>query len=263
MWWLVALCLCVTGALANVDEAVVASVEVLNQKDPVDAAHTYAELATLDDVLGQLYELCRRDAVCSSRFFMSDSATAEPRGNDAALRLQTATDRVELTKFKRLVVLWQMDDDCPLQDNALRSRIYLSDYATQDAAWWLTMLRTARFCGDNQMWLMGSGCVVKRDRLNADGSEVNPDSASVFIGDPWAVMAIVVFGLIVIAIIVYVLMQVQQQFGTQKKYIESLQSMWDGEPPATTLGHQLIGMAITEDMGTREALDVLHSAGSH
>lgn len=257
----VLLFVCTIVRAQNPENALTASVEVLNQKDASVVDATHEQITELEDNLLALYELCRQDEVCASKFFMSNSAVAEPRGNDAARRLQTATNHVEQTKFMRLMVLWQIDDECPLRENALRPRIYLSDYGSQDAAWWLTMLRTARFCGDNQVWYMGNGCVTKRDRLNTDGTEVNPENSSVSLVDPWAVLAIVVFGLIVIAVIVYALMEVQKQFALQKKYIDAHASMWNGESPAGTLGHKLIGEAIDDaESDTSYTINALQGA---
>ncbi len=251
------LLLAITVCGQDPEQAFASSVQLLNQVSSDEAQVTWSDLETLQNNLVELYTLCRQDAVCASRFFMSSSATIETKGNDAARRLQASTEQLEQTKFKRLVVLWQVDDECPMRENALRERIYLNDYDQQDAAWWLTMMRTAKFCGDNQLWLTGHGCVTRRDRLNADGSEVNPESSSASLANPWATAAIAVFGLIVIAVIVYVLFEVQKQFGLQKEYIRAVSGMWDGKSPRDVLGTKLMGASVDDSAPTDEIPHVM------
>ena len=209
------------------------------------ASQLYADLADfsgdtprLDTLLGAiepklhaLYQLCRIDSVCASNFYLSSSAGVETAGNDAARRLQASDTGSDEKKFNRLLILWAQRDDCPLRPNAVRGQVTLSDYTDADAPWWLTVLSQVRFCGENQVWELGQGCVMKPDRVDDDGKPVRAKSTLDSVGQPLAVLAVAVFSILILAAIVGGVFIAHRSFAQMVKYIRGSEDMFRGVAP--------------------------------
>lgn len=191
-----------------------------------------AVLYLVESTLHALYELCRIDPLCASRFYLALDAQVDMDGNGAARLLQTADDDSERTKFYREVVFWMRQDDCPLQPNAVRGQVTLSDYRQEDAPWWLTVLSTARICEDNQQWETGIGCVVKPDRVDEDGVPVRAKSTLDSVGQPLAVMSVAIFAILILGAIVGAIYIVDRKFDRLINAINGAQEMFRGVAPA-------------------------------
>lgn len=118
----------------------------------------------LESKLTQLYDICASDETCSMRFYLRPQHVSE--GNDVSRALDATSDlQTEHHKFFRILVAWAHQDACPLRGNSLRPRVTPIDFDPLDAAWWLTVMNTARICADNQVWEIGRGCVANAERL--------------------------------------------------------------------------------------------------
>lgn len=112
------------------------------------AANVDSARYELESNLSDLFNLCAADSVCATRFYLESSSDSDKQ------------------KFFRLIVTWAQSDDCPLSSNSLRNRITLNDYTAEEAAWWLTVMNTAKICGDeNKRWEMNRGCVANAERI--------------------------------------------------------------------------------------------------
>ena len=172
------------------------------------------------------------DAVCANTFYLASSTGAETDGNDAARRLQAADTSSDQKKFNRLLIFWVQRDDCPLRPNAVRGQLTLSDYTEEDAAWWLTAMSTAKLgCGDNQVWELGQGCVMKPDRVDDEGRPVHTKSTLDSVGQPLAVLAGVIFSLLILSAIVGGVFVAHRSFAQMVKYIRGAEEMFRGVPP--------------------------------
>lgn len=227
-------------------------------------------LYAIEPKLEALYQLCRRDPVCSSRFYLASAAGVEAAGNDAARRLQTSDVASDQKKFYRLLVFWASQDDCPLRPNAVRGQVTLSDYDEEDAPWWLTVLNTARICGDNQVWETGQGCVIKPDRVDDDGQPVRTKSTLDSVGQPIAVLAVVIFSILILAAIVAGIYIANHNFSQMVNYIRGAGQLFDGTPPRDTkamtkrmLLLQHVGSAIDADDEFMGAADVVAHVSRH
>jgi len=231
---------------------------------PGTSSQIEESITGLEGTLARLYSLCHSDAVCSDRFFLADSAVTEPVGNDLTRRLQASSDDVERTKFARLAVHWAMRDDCPLAANAVRDRITISEYNDADAAWWLTIMRTARFCGDNQIWVLRQGCVAKRDRIGtSDAQQARVEAAkksgktklhndvdedggncggttSKSTADKLAAVTVTIAVIVIVGAIIGVLYIVKREFTATRKHIDTVMELRAGKAPRHTMGTDLI-----------------------
>lgn len=180
----------------------------------------------------EMYYLCRSDVTCAARFYLAASYATESLGNRAAVGLQMGDEDADRRKFFRLLVMWSEQEDCPLQANSLRPRIELSDYLSEDAPWWLTVFNTAKFCGDNQVWELGQGCVSKPDRIDSEGNPIRTRSKLTRVSQPLAVITLCVFMLIVIACILAVMYMVEKEFSKTRQLI----SNFDKSASPATIG---------------------------
>lgn len=187
------------------------------------------------DAMTQLYYVCRADPVCAARFYLAASASAESMGNDAARRLQVSDESSDKIKFFRLAMFWEQQDDSPLRENSQRPRLLLSDYQAEDAAWWLTVMSTARPCGDNnQVWELNQGCVPRPDRVDDDGDPIKARKRLDSVGQPLAVLTVSVFALLIFGAIVGAIFIIKREFAKTRDAIRSAQQLWEGKPPRDT-----------------------------
>ena len=224
-------------------------------------------LSSIEPKMQALYELCRIDAVCASRFYLTDSASLDPgAGNDATRRLQASDVASDQKKFSRELVAWAQQDDCPLRGNSLRGRLTLSDYHPDDAAWWLTMMTTARICGDNQVWETGQGCVMKPDRVDEDGDPVHAKTQLDSIGQPLAVLTVMVVIILIETTIVGATYILNRNFTTLTKYIDGSKELWTGAAPRDTSALKHAPLVLTHQDyvgGDMETSDVVAHVGRH
>lgn len=217
------------------------------------------------DAMTQLYYLCRSDAVCAARFYLAASASAESSGNDAARRLQASDEPSDKIKFFRLAMFWEQQDDSPLRENSQRPRLLLSDYHAEDAAWWLTLMSTARPCGDNnQVWELNQGCVARPDRVDDDGDPVKARTQLDAVGQPLAVLTASIFALLIMGAITGAIFIIKREFAKTRDAIDSAQQLWEGRPPRDTdlltLNPPLINAQENEDNGNDSAQETQFAA---
>lgn len=191
--------LCIGACIAYNTNALQISLDLTDESG--NAARVNELVEALEPKLHALYFLCRADPLCASRFYLALSTSTDPIGNDATRAYLVPDSLTEAWHFFTLAVMWAQSDDCPLQANALRSRLTLSDYDADDAEWWLTVMSTASFCGDLQTWIINQGCVAKPDRVDGNGDVASvctaAGSANVLVSITIALFAIIIAGCIV------------------------------------------------------------------
>ena len=199
------------------------------------AARADTGLDAVESKLRALYELCSSDATCSEKFYLEAPNSADLEGNTVARLLQTDSETGDQLKFYREVVLWSQQDDCPLRPNSQRGQLTVSDYHESDAAWWLSMMNTARLCGDNQVWETNRGCTIRPDRVDDDGKPVYARSTLDKVGQPLTTLSLVAMAIMVIASVVFAVYFTNRQVSQLMRYIGGTSEMLEGKAPRDTM----------------------------
>lgn len=130
---------------------------------------TVSATTTTTTNTSQLLELCRTDAICASKFYLSSTPSSY---NEKA--------------FLHLFEMFTRDANITLLDAPSSGSLQV------DSWWWLQLLRRADFCGAGQFYLYGVGC-----RCRKPGSCDAPDPSK-FVWEYWTFIAIAIGILIII-----------------------------------------------------------------
>jgi hypothetical protein len=123
----------------------------------------------------ELFSLCSHDSVCNDRFYIdyapnilyeANAANAFVGGGAAASNdasaLLSGSERERFLRFKELMFVLALQPQSPLGPDG---DLTIDDYTSDDAIWWLRILRTARFCTDNEVWEPPHGCTCPPEKV--------------------------------------------------------------------------------------------------
>jgi len=199
---------CAVASLSTVSD-------VVSVASPGSEEDAVAAVQSLNATLYALYKVCTADVTCSSRFYLGLSLAFV--GNKLTTQLQTPTEELDFRKFARLAVQWAFQDDCPLRETSMATQLTLSDFRAEDAGWWLRLMNTAKFCDDNEVWLIKQGCVCQNDKSCRVSSRVT----SYWEENSLTLLTVFAFGVIVVGSVVGDFSLVVRFLGETRLYVET------------------------------------------
>jgi hypothetical protein len=136
------------------------------------------QIRQLNDTFYTLFTLCTRDSICNDRFYIDytpsilresnirrvvrDEQTTTTTTTPTSVGAAMSSESDRFARFKHLMLVFGSQPQSALGHD---SDLSIGDFRVDDARWWLRLLRTARFCTDNEVWESTRGCVCPPDKL--------------------------------------------------------------------------------------------------